>query len=226
MNGETHCPFCRSDIVEPFWVDRRRCYLRCRRCALVYVPPEYYLSPERERREYELHENAVDDPGYRRFLGRLFDVMLPKLGSSSHGLDFGCGPGPALAAMFREAGHHMALYDHFFAPDETVWSTSYDFICATEVVEHLHAPGVELDRLWSQLKPGGLLGVMTKLVIDRDAFSRWHYKNDLTHVCFFSRQTWRWWAKRLGAELRFAGSDVILFAKPHGNGEADALPTL
>ncbi|GIS59730.1 MAG: hypothetical protein CM1200mP2_19550 [Planctomycetaceae bacterium] len=37
-------------------------------------------------------------------------------------------------------------------------------------------PGEELDRLWGCLSPGGVLGIMTKRVLDHEAFSRWHYK--------------------------------------------------
>ena len=86
----------------------------------------------------------------------------------------------------------------------------YDFICATEVVEHLHHPGQELARLWALLGPGGWLGVMTKLVRDHAAFAGWHYKNDPTHVCFFSEMTWQWWARERGACLELLGADVIL----------------
>ena len=81
---------------------------------------------------------------------------------------------------------------------------------ASEVVEHLRAPGPELARLWSLLVAGGILGVMTKLVSNRESFASWHYKNDPTHICFFSRPTWRWWARQQGAEVEFVGKDVIL----------------
>jgi hypothetical protein len=115
--------------------------------------------------------------------------------------------------LLRETGFEMALYDSFFAADDSVLLHHYDFICATELVEHLHQPGEELERLWSLLLPGGWLGIMTKLVTDRAAFARWHYKNDPTHVCFFSRDTWRWWAQLHGAGLEIIGSDVILLQK-------------
>jgi len=54
---------------------------------------------------------------------------------------------------------------------------------------------------------------MTKLVRDVDAFSRWHYKNDPTHVCFFSVETWQWWARQMDAQLEILGADVILLQK-------------
>lgn len=177
---------------------------------LVFVPPAWYLDAAAERAEYALHRNSIDDPGYRRFLARLAEPLVARLPAAANGLDFGCGPGPALACMLREQGMQVAVYDPFFFPAREVLDGRYDFITATEVVEHLHRPGEELQRLWQLLRPGGLLGVMTKLVLDREAFARWHYKNDPTHVCFFSRQTWRWWARQQGAELTFIGADVIL----------------
>lgn len=213
MNAQTHCPLCEHPDPVNYFQDARRPYLQCGNCGLVFVPPTHHLSRAAERAEYELHRNAVDDTGYRRFLSRLADPLTSRLKSGAHGLDFGCGPGPALAQMLREAGLQVCLYDSFFAVDESVWQRRFDFVCATEVVEHLHRPGMELERLWSCLEPGGWLGVMTKLVRDVDAFSRWHYKNDATHVCFFSETTWNWWAAAHDTTAEFIGADVILLQK-------------
>jgi len=70
-----------------------------------------------------------------------------------------------------------------------------------------------LDRLWSCLKPSGVLGIMTKRVIDQEAFSRWHYKDDLTHVCFYSTETFQWLAAQWHATVTFSGNDVVLLMK-------------
>jgi methyltransferase family protein len=213
MDSEMPCPLCGGEHNIPFHTDRRRSYLRCGVCALVFVPPRYYLLPHAERAEYDLHQNEVYDPGYRAFLSRLAEPLLERLAPGARGLDFGCGPGPALASMLREGGFEVSLYDIFYAPDPVALNARYDFICATEVVEHLHKPGLELARLWSLLLPGGWLGIMTKLVRDRQAFASWHYKRDPTHVCFFSEQTWRWWAREVGAKLCIIGADVILLGR-------------
>ena len=213
MMDSARCPLCGDDDIYQFHCDRRRVYLRCTRCALVFVPPGHLPDRERERAEYDLHRNVIGDTGYEAFLMRLAAPLMQRLAPGARGLDFGCGPGPALAAMLRRRGYEVTLYDVFYYPDDTALSGEYDFICATEVVEHLHRPGPELLLLWSLLVPGGWLGIMTKLVRDRAAFATWHYKNDPTHVCFFSARTWRWWARHQGARVEFVGDDVILLAK-------------
>jgi SAM-dependent methyltransferase len=213
MISETHCPLCGGSAISPYCSDRLRSYLQCAVCKLVFVPPECYLTRQAERAEYDLHENDINDPGYRRFLSRLMLPLVARLTPGARGLDFGCGPEPALAHMLRESGFEVALYDSFFVPDEAVLGASYHFICATEVVEHLHHPERELQRLWSLLQPGGWLGIMTKLLRDPEAFANWHYKNDPTHVCFYSEDTWHWWAGQHGAGLEFIGADVVLLQR-------------
>ena len=213
MNDEIPCPLCAGAELSAYFEDARRCYLQCGDCALVFVAEQYHLSLAQEKAEYDLHENNVDDPGYRRFLSRLALPLMERLAPGASGLDFGCGPGPALADILCRSGFQLSLYDPFYAPDSSVMDRPYDFICATEVVEHLKRPGMELARLWSLLEPGGCLAIMTKLVRDRAAFAHWHYKNDPTHICFFSEQTWHWWARHQGASLEIIGADVVLLEK-------------
>lgn len=115
--------------------------------------------------------------------------------------------------MLEEAGHQVAVYDPFYAPDASVFADTYAFITASEVVEHLHEPRQELERLWRCLEPNGWLGIMTKRVRDKAAFAQWHYKNDPTHVCFFSEGTFQWLAQHWQADLMVIGNDVVLFQK-------------
>ena len=206
------CPLCHADNLEPYYQDKRR-YFQCQICQLVSVAPEYFLAPEEEKAEYDLHQNDPDDPGYRKFLSRLYEPVHKKLKAGSQGLDFGSGPGPTLSLMFEEAGFAVALYDPFYAPDRSVFKKSYNFIVTSEVVEHLHQPRKELETLWSCLIPGGIMGIMTKRVLDKTAFASWHYKNDRTHVCFFSQESFHWLADHLQADLEFYGDDVVLLIK-------------
>lgn len=207
------CPLCGGLENDSFHRDRRREYDRCRTCRLVFVPPRYYLSRQEEKAEYDRHQNRPDDPGYRQFLSRLFLPLQERLRPGSQGLDFGSGPGPTLSVILTEAGHKVALYDPFYAHDPTVLTHRYDFITASEVVEHLHHPGPQLDHLYRLLRPCGLLGIMTKRVLDRAKFADWHYKNDPTHVCFFSEATFVWLAERWNAHLDIVAPDVVLIRK-------------
>ncbi len=209
------CPLCADPGGSSYFHSgRRRDYHRCPRCHLIHVPPSQHLPLEAERAEYDKHQNSPEDAGYREFLSRLFTPLNTRLSPCSHGLDFGSGPGPTLSVMFEEAGHQMNLFDPCYAPATDALTAQYDFITASEVVEHLHNPATELALIWSILKPGGWLGIMTKLALDRAAFSRWHYKDDPTHVCFFSSKTMDWLARQWQAEFLKFGKDVLLFQKP------------
>lgn len=212
------CPLCGDTNIAPYHRDQVRDYLNCRICNLVFVPPAQHLSRADERACYDRHDNRPDDPDYRRFLDRLFTPLKRRLAPNAHGLDFGCGPGPALAQMFEGAGHTVALYDPYYAPDASVLSARYDFITLSEVAEHLAEPGRELDRLWDLLAPGGWLGIMTKRMRDQAAFRTWHYINDPTHIAFFSEATFQWLTGRWSsmgapATLVIAGGDVVLIEK-------------
>ena len=208
------CPLCGSSVTRFFHCDNRREYERCQNCWLVFVPPSFHLDAEQEKAQYDLHENNPYDPDYRQFLGRLFNPLSAVLKKGDRGLDFGSGPGPTLSVMLSEAGFDMSIYDVFYAPDATTLDQSYHFITATEVVEHLSQPGQVFDQLWKMLEPGGWLGLMTKLVQDEDAFAGWHYKNDPTHIAFFSKATFLWLGRRWSIEPQFIGADVVLFSKP------------
>ncbi len=212
------CPLCHGPSVTAYHQDAKRDYLNCHDCNLVFVPHAQHLSAAQEKAYYDLHENQPDDLGYRRFLERLFIPLNQRLPARAQGLDFGCGPGPTLSLMFEEAGHSVALFDPYYAPDRSVLTEQYDFITMSEVVEHLAEPGPELDRLWSILRSGGWLGIMTKQVRDPDAFKTWHYITDPTHISYFSEATFhwmsgRWAAMRTPATLVVAGNDVVLIAK-------------
>lgn len=206
------CPLC-SSATKQYHQDRRRVYYQCQCCRLVFVLPEAFLSLAEEKAVYDLHQNAPDDAGYRKFLSRISRPLHKRLRPASRGLDFGSGPGPTLSVMFEQLGHSMAIYDPFYAPDGSALAKEYDFVTATEVVEHLRRPQVSLNRMWRRVKPGGYLGIMTKLVIDRAAFANWHYKNDDTHICFFSRETFAWLAHVWGTAPLFVSKDAILFRK-------------
>jgi SAM-dependent methyltransferase len=216
------CPVCHSPEPDPLLSVAGRDYWACAVCEARFLDPRQHPSRAEEYAHYLNHENDPADPGYRRFLARLVEPLLARLPAGASGLDFGCGPGPALAAILREAGHRMALYDPFFHADPTVLQGRYDFITCTETVEHFHRPAEELERLDRLLKPGGWLGVMTCFQTDDARFAAWHYRRDPTHVVFYRAATWRCLAAARGWRCEIPVKDVALLGKP----PLGACPTL
>ncbi|MDY0212030.1 MAG: class I SAM-dependent methyltransferase [Desulfuromonadaceae bacterium] len=222
------CPLCAGNETSLFYRDtlgkrrrrtRQSCskvmrdYYRCTRCGLVFVPPEFLLEPEGEKHIYDQHQNSLADPGYCRFLAQLCEPMYARLSATAHGLDFGSGPEPALAMLFEARGHQMHIYDPYYAPQRWVLEQTYEFITCSEVIEHIYAPAEALDSLWGSLAPGGLLGIMTSLVPDAAAFATWRYKDDPTHVRFYSKRTFEWLAHKWNASVEFVEHGVIVFTK-------------
>lgn len=212
-NGADYCPLCTSLDVECFYTDRQRHYLRCAVCALIFVPRCFHLTAEQERRRYDNHENSPNDPGYRQFLQRIMLPLLAELAPGRQGLDFGCGPGPTLSLMLQAHGHSMALYDPFYAADGTVLQQCYDFITCTEAIEHFTHPAVEWRRLLDLLRSGGILAIMTGLYDDQLSFADWYYKNDPTHIGFFSKATFTWLAQRDALTTISIDQSVVLLRK-------------
>ncbi|WP_223846275.1 class I SAM-dependent methyltransferase [Wenzhouxiangella sp. AB-CW3] len=207
------CPVCRQDSTEQWLTVDTRPYWRCSDCQARFLDPDHLPDRRIEKAEYDQHQNDPGDPGYRQFLQQLLTPLLERIGPGSRGLDYGCGPGPALAYMLEEAGHTMSLFDPIYAPDPGVLDTTYDFVTCTEVVEHFHDPATEFRQLDRLLKPGGWLGVMTRFQTDDDRFAGWHYRRDPTHVVFYRPETFEWLGRHLGWEAECLPPQVVMARK-------------
>ena len=212
------CPLCLSTGASLFHTSTQknleRDYHHCDTCDLIFVPLDFHLDPDAARQRYLTHDNDPDNPDYRRFLSRLWDELRPRLPQGARGLDYGAGPGPALAAMIEEDGFSAALYDPIFHSDESVLARTYDFITCTETVEHFAIPRADFLRLNELLAPGAYLGIMTDILEDIRKFPDWYYHRDPTHVAFYTRRTFRWIGEWLGLELEQPRPRVVLLRKP------------
>lgn len=194
------CPLCldtdRKAVVAG--ADDRRYHL-CAGCALIFVDPAQHLALAEEKAHYDTHQNSIEDDGYVGFLNRVLAPMLPYLNQTMRGLDYGCGPGPALSQLVRRQGIACEDYDPIFASRPP--QPPYDFLFATECFEHFHRPDSEIQRVCRLLKPGGLLGVMTERWTTIDQFAGWYYTKDPTHTCFYHQKTFSFLCRRFGLEL-------------------------
>ncbi len=209
------CPLCRNKATGHYHTDKNRHYWHCPECLLVFAGRLSLLSSDEELAIYQQHQNDPNDAGYRQFLNKLAGPLLQRLGPQAlQGLDFGAGPGPTLYLLLEQGGHQVNNYDPYFAPDVAVLERQYDFICSTEAIEHFYQPAVEWQLWLDLLKPGGWLGLMTRLRPEHPAdFAKWHYKNDPTHVSFFHADTFLWLAQRDGFAVEIIGPDVVILQK-------------
>lgn len=213
MTRTIECRVCLCKEAWPYKSVGAFDYWRCDACRAIFMDEAQLPDREFERQRYQLHDNNPEDPGYRRFLNKLAAPLLERIPPNSEGLDFGCGPGPALVMMLTEAGYSIRLYDPFFHPDQSALDRQHDFVTCTETVEHFHRPYDEFARLDSLLRPGGLLGIMTTFLTDESRFADWHYRRDPTHVVFYRAETFEKIAALFGWECEIPAKNIVFMQK-------------
>lgn len=205
------CPLCESSETFLFYkAAEPQEFWRCQECEFIFVPLKFHLSSEQEKSRYQTHQNNIDDPGYQNFLMPAAEAVEKFCPAPARGLDFGCGPGPALVAMLERRGYEMKGYDPFFFPDTKLLERRYDFVTATEVLEHLREPRKVLEKL---SKLADTFVIMTALLSDPDDFANWYYKNDPTHISFFSKASLRWVSNFLHAKIISVTSRLVVLER-------------
>ncbi|PIE42220.1 MAG: 2-polyprenyl-3-methyl-5-hydroxy-6-metoxy-1,4-benzoquinol methylase [Gammaproteobacteria bacterium] len=221
------CPLCLSQKTRFFFADGKNyqhIYYRCLRCDLVFVAPPCRLDSVEEKARYDMHDNDENDTRYVQFLARLANPMLQRLLHPSQGLDFGSGTSQAMANFFYQAGHSCHRYDIYYAPEHELLKQRYDFIVASEVIEHLYEPKGVIEQWLTMLRPDGLLGIMTGLRSETTDFPNWWYKNDPTHVALFSRQTLAYLAKQYHLTFVYQHKNVTIFRLPETDSSNSSVP--
>lgn len=209
------CPLC-AGTAAAFHDDQHGRFLRCPGCALVFRDPAQHLAIDDEVARYREHENELDDQRYLDFLDRLAAPLAARLPAGARGLDYGCGPVPAMAMLLERRGFPTASWDPHFHPHPAalVEGASWDFITCSEVLEHIPNPRDALDTFARLLERGGLLGVMTQFRDDSRSFESWWYRRDPTHVCLYSAATMRWIGREMGWAVETLPRGVTLFRVP------------
>ena len=182
------CPLCLSNqqfthLTGP----KNRGYQQCHRCYLIFMERKFLPDPSAEKARYTAHQNDAENEGYVLFLQLAIVPTLPYLDVSMRGLDFGCGPSPTLSGLLNALGMQCENYDPYFYP--ALPDHQYDFIFATEVIEHFFNPADSFQRISELLLPGGILTLMTEPWTTHEGFAEWHYAKDMTHVCFYHAKT-------------------------------------
>lgn len=209
---ENICPLCThkksfTHLVGP----EQRNYLHCHHCQLIFMASEFLPDSATEKARYKAHQNGPQLVGYVNFLLQAINPTLAYLTRDMRGLDYGCGPAPTLSTLLRPHGFHCENFDPYFFP--LLPEDKFDFIFATEVVEHFFNPGQELQRIKGLLKPGGIFTIMTEQWKSVEKFSAWHYARDITHVCFYHAKTMEFICAQYGFEKLSACTDRVTILK-------------
>ena len=186
-------------------------YHRCNKCHCTFKDQNHFPDATTEKSRYLLHKNDVDDFNYQKFVHPIVKGVFENCKKTETGLDFGAGTAPVISSMLLKKGYNVDQYDPFFHPDTSVLSKKYDFIVCCEVVEHFHLPWKEFELLYQVLKPKGMLFCMTELLPEPQYFNDWYYKNDPTHVIFYSEKTLNWIKSHYGfSKIKVDGRLFVL----------------
>ena len=193
-----NCQICQSP-TERFEDEKtKRIYTLCPHCEFISKSPEIYPDFEVQEARYNLHQNNEDDLGYRAYFQRFLDFIFPLLEKKieekkiKNALDFGCGRTSLLAQMLAKEDISCDYYDPIYHPHTLEENKKYDLIVSTEVFEHLHSPKEVFSSLVDKLNMGGYLAIQTQFHANEiEAFKKWYYHQDPTHIVFFTAKTFK-----------------------------------
>jgi len=214
---ETECRLCGSSSCSPIHCDNdNTLYHSCSVCGLVFMDVKSILPAADEKSRYQLHDNTLDNKGYVKMLtGFLEKGVVPYLDQGASLLDFGSGPGPVLQTLLQRRGYDVDIYDPFFAPERVFAAKEYDGITATEVLEHFSDPASDIALLCSCLRTDGILAIRTEFLTDLAGFCNWWYRQDETHVAFYSSKTLRWIEENFPLKLLACRDGKIAVFRKH-----------
>lgn len=212
MNEEA-CPLCHS-LVEGCYVTdvkTKWTYGHCTNCDLVFRHARWHLNETDENSRYQLHENSTEDVHYINFIKTMTELLKPYLQKNWSGLDLGSGRAAPVEHILSADGFQVSSYDPLFFANPELLQKTYDYVIATEVIEHIARPVGFLDQVQKLTKPGGLVAFKSHWHTSQaHEFQNWYYRREDTHICFYSHKTLSWIATQWNWEiLEKTGREVI-----------------
>lgn len=191
-------------------------YFRCEICGFIQTETPYWLE--------EAYSSAIaaQDVGIMqrnlancRLTSAVLNLIFPKMSSA---VDFGAGHG-MFVRMMRDRGFNFFWSDLHATNDyargfESQEGSTYDFLTAFEVLEHLTNPVADLSKLMSL---SDNVFVSTCIVPQSvPALSDWWYYSPSTgqHIAFYTTESLRILAARFGRNLLTFGSYHLFTKEP------------
>jgi SAM-dependent methyltransferase len=206
------CPLCFS-TSSLFSTFRQKEYYHCPHCKAIFVGAQFLPTPHDEAERYKKHQNNIDDEGYLAFTAPLFRAITQWFTPAHRGLDYGSGTTSAISHSLVTARYQVQLYDPFFNDHKLLLEETYDYIICCEVIEHFHEPAKEFRQLSKMIKPDGKLFCMTSLFNHDMDFDSWYYKNDFTHVVFYTEATLQFICGTFGFKGLKTEKNLHIFSK-------------
>ena len=196
---EDKCIFCLKKNIKISKISKRN-YIFCPDCGGISVCKSDLVNENEQKNRYLLHNNDLKDSGYKAFLldfiNPVLDFIKNELAISENFsiFDFGSGIKPCLCELLQEFKTKSILpentlinnYDKFFAPSNDFVES--DLCICLETIEHFDNLEIDLLNLSHCVKKGGYCAIGTNLIPEKTSFEKWWYKEDITHVSFFTLQ--------------------------------------
>ena len=216
MSALENCLICETECSSFLHQKIQSKFYHCPHCELIFKDKNSYMDEESEHKHYAKHNNSIENVGYVAMFQDFLEktILKDKVGTKSV-LEFGSGPGPVLSELLKREGFEVEIYDKFFSPTKVYQNKKYDCITSTEVIEHIADPLTQLQFFNQHLHLGGRLCLMTQFHEDNeDTFVSWWYARDLTHITFFTKQTFVVLASLCGFRLIFCDDiKVVMLEK-------------
>lgn len=197
MKKKQLCRLCKHSISK-FETIKDRHYYRCPQCDAIQLDEIHLLDSKAEKARYDTHNNDVFDLGYQKFVSPIVKYILKEFDKNHKGLDFGAGPGPVISKLLIDQGYQINQYDPHYYPNTSVLDYKFDYIVACEVIEHFNHPKKDFYLLRNLITDLGQWIFMTDIYDDSISFSDWYYKNDETHVIFYTKKTFNFLKETYG----------------------------
>ncbi len=188
-----NCRLC-GEATTPFFGNE---FFQCGNCNGISRKSISLPDSEKEKKRYDHHQNSPDD-GYEMFISPIINHISENIPIEKKGLDFGCGPNSVISKTLTKKNYLIEKFDPFYENYPKILDEKYYFIIACEVVEHFHFPEKEFRKLKGILSESGEFLIMTHLYDSSIDFGIWYYKNDFTHVFFYTRKTFEWIKNHFG----------------------------
>ena len=191
-------------------------YFQCERCGFIQTEAPYWLD--------EAYSSAIamQDVGImqrnlasREITSAVVNLLFPKISSA---VDFGAGHG-VFVRMMRDRGFNFYWSDLHASNDyargfESKEGSTYDFLTAFEVLEHLIDPVADLSKLMSLSENV----FVSTCIVPQPApqLSDWWYYAPTTgqHIAFYTPESLRILASRFGRTLLSIGPYHLFTKEP------------